>query len=112
MFAVCMCTVVLQVMIALMMAMVLLLIGGAFQSVAAPVRAVVCLAWMLVLTFGFAIFVFQNCAKLVVPPTRANRLCIRAGTAPKRPMQPCCCTVGAVALASLREVAAAAERCS
>jgi len=47
-------------MIGLMMAVVLVLIAVAFRSLIAPLRAVFCLLWMLVLTFGLAIFVFQN----------------------------------------------------
>merc|ERR1719231_1165910 len=42
------------------MAVVLVLIAVAFRSLIAPLRAVFCLLWMLVLTFGLAVFVFQN----------------------------------------------------
>jgi len=47
-------------MISLMMVVVLILIGISFRSVIAPIRAVVCLSWMLVVTFGLAIYVFQD----------------------------------------------------
>jgi len=47
-------------MIALMMAVVLLLIGLAFRSFVAPIRAVFTLLWMLVMTFGLAVFAFQD----------------------------------------------------
>merc|ERR1711970_839828 len=47
-------------MIALMMGTVLLVIGFAFNSIVAPIRAVLCLLWMLVVTFGLAVLVFQN----------------------------------------------------
>merc|ERR1719409_1580522 len=47
-------------MIGLMMSVVLLLIGFAFQSIVAPLRAVIVLLWMLVVTFGIAIFTFQS----------------------------------------------------
>eukprot|EP00933_Yihiella_yeosuensis_P040050 TRINITY_DN34284_c0_g1_i1.p1 TRINITY_DN34284_c0_g1~~TRINITY_DN34284_c0_g1_i1.p1 ORF type:complete len:964 (+),score=130.54 TRINITY_DN34284_c0_g1_i1:49-2892(+) len=46
--------------IALMMCIVLLLIGVAFRSSTAPLRAVLCLCWMLAITFGLAIFTFQD----------------------------------------------------
>lgn len=46
-------------MIALMMGVVLVLIGISFKSLIAPFRAVFCLLWMLVMTFGAAICVFQ-----------------------------------------------------
>jgi len=48
------------IMILLMMGVVLLLIGISFKSVVAPFRAVFCLVWMLVMTFGAAVFVFQD----------------------------------------------------
>ena len=44
----------------LMMIVVLLLIGLSFRSVVAPIRAVVSLLWMLVVTFGVAVFTFQD----------------------------------------------------
>jgi uncharacterized membrane protein YdfJ with MMPL/SSD domain len=47
-------------MIALMMGIVTVLIGLSFKSVIAPLRAVFCLTWMLVMTFGSAIYVFQD----------------------------------------------------
>ena len=47
-------------MIGLMMTAVLILIGGAFKSVVAPIRAVFCLLWMLAVTMGINIFVFQD----------------------------------------------------
>jgi len=50
----------LPLMVALMMGIVVLIIGAASQSVVAPLRAVLCLIWMLVITFGIAIFVFQD----------------------------------------------------
>lgn len=48
------------VMIVLMMVVVLLIIGAAFKSVIAPLRAVFCLMWMLLMTFSLAIFVYQD----------------------------------------------------
>ncbi|CAE8712777.1 unnamed protein product [Polarella glacialis] len=48
------------VMIALMMIVVLVLMAVSFKSVVAPLRAVFCLLWMLTVTFGFAIFTFQD----------------------------------------------------
>ena len=47
-------------MVCLMMAVVALLIGASTRSLVAPLRAVLCLAWMLVVTFGLAIFTFQD----------------------------------------------------
>ena len=47
-------------MLGLMMAAVLLLIGGSFRSVVAPIRAIFCLLWMLAVTMGINIFTFQN----------------------------------------------------
>eukprot|EP00929_Paragymnodinium_shiwhaense_P067847 TRINITY_DN34100_c0_g1_i10.p1 TRINITY_DN34100_c0_g1~~TRINITY_DN34100_c0_g1_i10.p1 ORF type:complete len:286 (+),score=19.69 TRINITY_DN34100_c0_g1_i10:331-1188(+) len=47
-------------MVGLMMCVVLAIIGFAFKSVVAPIRAVLCLMWMLVVTFGFSVFVFQD----------------------------------------------------
>ena len=47
-------------MIALMMIVVIVLIGLSFRSIVAPLRAVLCLLWMLVITFGIAIFTFQD----------------------------------------------------
>jgi len=47
-------------MIALMMVVVLVFIGIAFQSIVAPIRAVLCLSWMLIVAFGMAIFTFQD----------------------------------------------------
>ena len=47
-------------MIGLMMSVVLVLIGGSFKSVVAPARAVFCLLWMLTVSIGLAIFVFQD----------------------------------------------------
>ena len=44
-------------MVGLMMTLVLIVIGAAFRSIVAPVRAVLCLLWMLAITFGFAIAV-------------------------------------------------------
>lgn len=46
-------------MVGLMMTLVLIVIGAAFRSIVAPVRAVLCLLWMLAITFGFAIAVYQ-----------------------------------------------------
>jgi len=50
----------LPTMIAAMMCVVLVLIALAFRSVVVPVRAVCCLLWMLIMTFGLAIFTFQD----------------------------------------------------
>jgi len=50
----------LPMMVALMMVVVFIVIGVAFRSIVAPLRAVFCLLWMLVVTFGCAIFVFQD----------------------------------------------------
>lgn len=50
----------LPLMVSLMMVVVFIVIGVAFRSVVAPLRAVFCLLWMLVITFGCAIFVFQD----------------------------------------------------
>jgi len=47
-------------MIVLMMISVMVLIGVAFKSIVAPLRAVFCLLWMLAMSFGLAIFVFQD----------------------------------------------------
>ena len=47
-------------MLGLMMTAVLVLIGGSFMSVVAPVRAVFCLIWMLAVTMGLSIFTFQS----------------------------------------------------
>lgn len=47
-------------MIGLMMVVVLVFIGVAFRSVVAPLRSVFCLAWLLIMTFGLAIFTFQD----------------------------------------------------
>merc|ERR1711974_58264 len=43
-----------------MMVGVLLLMGLSFRSVVAPIRAIFCLAWMLVVTYGIAVYVFQD----------------------------------------------------
>ena len=37
----------------------LLVIGCAFKSVLVPLRAVFCLIWMLFVTFGLAVLVYQ-----------------------------------------------------
>lgn len=50
----------LPLLVALMMCVVFVVIGVAFKSLVAPFRAVLCLLWMLIITFGLAIFVFQN----------------------------------------------------
>merc|ERR1719387_2984621 len=47
-------------MIALMMGVVCILMGLSFESVVVPIRAVFCLLWMLVITFGIAILTFQD----------------------------------------------------
>jgi len=47
-------------MIILMMLAVFVLIGTSFGSALAPIRAVLCLLWMLAMTFGLAVFVFQD----------------------------------------------------
>jgi len=47
-------------MVALMMVIVLMVIGIAFKSVVAPIRAALSLLWMLVVTFGIAVFTFQD----------------------------------------------------
>merc|ERR1719277_1462441 len=50
----------LPLMVALMMVIVFLVIAVAFRSLVAPMRAVFCLLWMLIVTSGLAIFVFQD----------------------------------------------------
>lgn len=47
-------------MIMLMMIIVLVLMAVSFKSVVAPLRAVCCLLWMLAVTFGLAVFTFQD----------------------------------------------------
>jgi uncharacterized membrane protein YdfJ with MMPL/SSD domain len=47
-------------MIALMMGVVIIVMGVSFRSLVAPLRAVFCLLWMLIVTFGIAIYVFQD----------------------------------------------------
>lgn len=47
-------------MLGLMMIVVLVLIGISFRSLIAPLRAVFCILWMLVMTFGLAVYVFQD----------------------------------------------------
>jgi uncharacterized membrane protein YdfJ with MMPL/SSD domain len=46
--------------IALTLLIVMCVIGGAFKSVLVPLRAVLCLMWMLVVTFGAAVLVYQS----------------------------------------------------
>merc|ERR1712079_97225 len=48
------------VMITIMMCMVLLLLGSTVCSLVAPLRAVICLLWMLGITLGMAIFIYQD----------------------------------------------------
>lgn len=50
----------LPLMVALMMCVVFLVISVSFRSIIAPLRAVFCLLWMLVVTYGLAIFVYQD----------------------------------------------------
>merc|ERR1711972_1211715 len=47
-------------MIFLMMLVVFVLIGLSFGSLVAPLRAIVCLTWMLAVTFGLSTCVFQD----------------------------------------------------
>jgi len=47
-------------MIGLMMCVVFVVIAVAFKSIVAPLRAVFCLLWMLTLTYGLAIYAFQD----------------------------------------------------
>lgn len=47
-------------MVALMMGVVFVVVGVSFQSLLVPLRAVLCLLWMLVVTFGLAVLVFQD----------------------------------------------------
>lgn len=47
-------------MIALMMGVVMIVIGVAFGSVVVTLRAVVCLLWMLTVSFGLAVCIFQD----------------------------------------------------
>jgi len=49
----------LPLVMAATLAIVLLVIGCAFKSVLVPLRAVFCLVWMLVVTFGLAVLVYQ-----------------------------------------------------
>mmetsp|Transcript_15963 Transcript_15963/g.50817 ORF Transcript_15963/g.50817 Transcript_15963/m.50817 type:complete len:997 (+) Transcript_15963:56-3046(+) len=46
--------------IALTLLIVMCVIGAAFKSVLVPIRAVLCLMWMLVVTFGAAVLVYQS----------------------------------------------------
>jgi len=50
----------LPLMVTVMMLVVFVVISIAFRSIVAPLRAVFCLTWMLVITFGLAIYTFQN----------------------------------------------------
>jgi uncharacterized membrane protein YdfJ with MMPL/SSD domain len=50
----------LPLMVGVMMAIVFIVIAVSFKSVVAPVRAVFCLTWMLVITVGLAIYVYQD----------------------------------------------------
>merc|ERR1719506_358450 len=43
-----------------MMCVVFVVIASAFRSVVAPLRAVFCLMWMLVLVFGAAVYIYQD----------------------------------------------------
>jgi len=47
-------------MLALMMGLVVILLGATFRSIVVPLRAVVCLLWMIVMTFGVCIATFQS----------------------------------------------------
>ena len=73
--------------------------GGSFGTALIPVRAVICIAWMLVVTFGASVMVYQlgyleGLGVHALPPL-AYRL--RAATA--RPTPPLCATrVGIQAL--------------
>merc|ERR1719199_1549496 len=49
----------LPLMVLLMMCAVFVVIAIAFKSFVAPLRAVFCLLWMLVITYGIAIFTYQ-----------------------------------------------------
>jgi uncharacterized membrane protein YdfJ with MMPL/SSD domain len=50
----------LPLMVSLMMCVVFVVIASAFRSVVAPLRAVFCLMWMLVLVFGAAVYIYQD----------------------------------------------------
>jgi len=50
----------LPTMVILTMSCVFVVIAIAFKSLVAPVRAVFCLLWMLIITFGLAILVYQD----------------------------------------------------
>jgi len=50
----------LPLMFGLMMAVVFVVISVAMKSLIAPLRAVFCLLWMLAITYGLAVFVFQD----------------------------------------------------
>jgi uncharacterized membrane protein YdfJ with MMPL/SSD domain len=47
-------------LVSLVMGVVMVVMAVSFKSLIAPIRAVFCLLWMLVLSFGLAIFVFQD----------------------------------------------------
>jgi len=48
------------IMVAMMMCVVFVVIALSFKSFVAPARAVFCLLWMLVVTYGLAIFTYQD----------------------------------------------------
>jgi len=47
-------------MVGLMLAIVLVVFGIAFRSLVVPVRAMLCVVWMLVLTFGASAYIIQD----------------------------------------------------
>jgi uncharacterized membrane protein YdfJ with MMPL/SSD domain len=50
----------LPLMVGLMMSVVFVVMALAFRSIIAPIRAVFCLTWMLVMTYGLAIYCYQD----------------------------------------------------
>lgn len=47
-------------MILVTLLIVTVVIGAAFRSVLVPIRAVVCIVWMLAIVFGAALFIYQK----------------------------------------------------
>jgi len=47
-------------MVGVTLIIVCVVIGLAFRSIMVPVRAVVCIIWMLAIVFGAAVFIYQN----------------------------------------------------
>lgn len=47
-------------MILVTLLIVTVVIGAAFRSVLVPIRAVVCIVWMLAIVFGAALFLYQK----------------------------------------------------